>query len=213
MVAIWWTWLGTYSPQLQVIAALAGVAVAALGVWYARRYVRLTRDLARAVRVQAGEARTAAQAALRQADAALRQADTTQHIFEASNRPYPALWLQEDVASARNAAVVDLVIENVGTVPGRIKAWHLEARLMNLDRTETTVTEVEQSHEPAGASVFSRRDEIVQLTLLYEGIEATPLPLILQVNVEYEGMTDRLYQTTLDVVRTQGNLRQHLRAT
>jgi len=62
MVAIWWTWLGTYSPQLQVIAALAGVAVAALGVWYARRYVRLTRDLARAVRVQAGEARTAAQA-------------------------------------------------------------------------------------------------------------------------------------------------------
>jgi len=155
----------------------------------------------------------AAQAALRQADAALRQADTTQHIFEASNRPYPALWLQEDVASARNAAVVDLVIENVGTVPGRIKAWHLEARLMNLDRTETTVTEVEQSHEPAGASVFPRRDEIVQLTLLYEGIEATPLPLILQVNVEYEGMTDRLYQTTLDAVRTQGNLRQHLRAT
>ncbi len=86
--------------------------------------MRLTRDLARAARVQAEEARTAAQAALRQADAALRQADTTQHIFEAGNRPYLALWLQENVASARNAAVFDLVIENVGTVSGRIEAWH-----------------------------------------------------------------------------------------
>ncbi len=198
MVAIWWTWLGTYSPQLQVLAALAGVAVAAFGVWYARRYVRLTRDLARAARVQAEEARTAAQAALRQADAALRQADTTQHIFESGNRPYLEPFVDEGefYYYGPDQYSVSFSLKNHGHVPAVLIGWNMEVWLDGQLSFALPMSGVGQAVFPGEAGGFGSRSHSPNP---HGEIE---VPIRLDIVVEYKAVAhEATYITRLTATK------------
>lgn len=120
--------------------------MAASGVYYAARYVRLTRDLARAANVQAEQARTSASAA---AD----QAHISRQIFEAAHRP--SIEVMVDFNAARFFQNADnytfpFRLHNHGSVPAILVGWRGTVRV-------TGHTEVLGPQRDAGYAIFPSR--------------------------------------------------------
>jgi len=152
----------------------------------------------------------------RQADIAKRQANITQQAFEANNRPYLSLRIEEEERSWAEPGTVKLlaVVENVGTIPAEVTKWEVSGNLMNLDGGQDAV-EVVKERTPLGDSVFPREPYPVEFQFKHPGIFGTPLPLRIFATLEYRGvsMPEKTYWTALEAWRTPHEHRQRTRAT
>jgi hypothetical protein len=146
-----------------------------------------------------------------------RQATLTQRAFEASNRPYISLRSQEeDPPHDLDAVSFTVLIENLGSVPAHVTKWEVSASLMGQDGKSESVDQAE-GHKVLetllGACLFPSQQHPVSITFHKQGILRTPLPLRLMVTLEYRGVSERSYRTSVEVQRTPLEQRQRATAT
>jgi hypothetical protein len=141
-----------------------------------------------------------------------RQATLTQRIFEASNRPYVSLHMQEHGPKTLDVVSFTVLIQNVGSVPAKVIKWEVSATLMGLDPVEQ-VEGQKVLETLVGACLFPSRDVGVCVEFQRPGLLQQQLPIHVVMTMKYRGISERVYRTTVDAQRTPTELRQRATAT
>jgi hypothetical protein len=145
-----------------------------------------------------------------------RQATLTQRTFEASNRPYLSMRLEEDAVGSFSVLSFTVEIVNVGSVPAEITKWEVSASLMDLDGKQNPLEQFEGQkllEILRGACLFPHEENPVTIEFHQQDIVRTSLPLRMTVSVEYRGATETIYGSDLHVQRTVSEIRQRTTAT
>jgi len=139
-----------------------------------------------------------AQQANRQADAAVQQAQVTRQIFEASNRPYLEVVIDEwSYLFPQTTGFhfnLRFRVMNHGQVPAIFKAWRATVRV-----AAQIVAQRASAPADSGICVFPDRDTIVQFAV-DQGPEAQQPEAEVEVTVEYKGLPGTDYETRVTFV-------------
>lgn len=72
------------------------------------------------------------------------QADITRRMFEAGHRPYVAIQVEgNDIPKGPDAASLNVIIENVGTVPAAVTGWNVTCILRNAQGTQSALQQID----------------------------------------------------------------------
>lgn len=178
-------WLNQNNGALTAMAALVGVLLTAV-------YAVFTLLLWRAMKAQA---------------------DITRRIFEASHRPYVTAQAAEPADTGLQGRLTfNVNLENQGTVPADITAWHVWGTLMELGGRERAVNQMEPIQTPVGTTLSPHGSGIIELEFVGTGLPNPSLPFRLRGRVEYQGLAPWTYRTDFEAERLGASWKMQSRA-
>ena len=131
-----------------------------------------------------------------------RQADLTQHIFEASRRPYVTTEAHELTDAKTNGRLsFNLVFRNEGTVPTDITDFDVRGALMDLDGREQPVNPTEPIHTSLGRALAPHEMAMIQIEFSHPGLPNPPLPFQLLGTSSTVAVSSSTYRTEFDALR------------